>query len=104
MKTASLATAAAGVVLLALATSAAGAAPSIAAAGAIKSDVGRIETVTYGWHQGCYWHWGYRHWGYRHCHWGHRYWGGYPSWGHRRWGHYHWRHPHWSGWRSHSRY
>ena len=99
MKTRSLTAAAAGALLLALATSAAEAAPSIAVTGAVKSDAGRIATVTFGWHKGCYWHWGYRH-----CHWGHTYWGGYPSWGYRRWGHDHWRHQHWSGWRSYSRY
>ena len=99
MKSTSLAAAAAGVLLLALATSAAVPAPSIAASGAIKSDAGRIETVSYGRHKGCYWHWGYRR-----CHWAHRYWGGYPAWGYRRWGHDHWRHQHWSGWRSYSRY
>ena len=104
MKTTSLATAAAGALLIAFATPGAEAAPSIATAGAIKSDAGRIETVTYGWHQGCYSHWSYRHWGYRRCHWDHQYWGGSRSWGHRRWGHYHWRPQHWSGWRSHSRY
>jgi hypothetical protein len=97
MKTMSMA--AAGALLLALGPSAAEAAPSLAASGAIKADAGRIETVTYAWHKGCQWHWGYRH-----CHWGHRYWGGYPSWGHRRWGHYHWRHQYWSGRRSYSSY
>jgi hypothetical protein len=87
--------AAAVTLLLALAASAADAAPGIAVSAAIKSDAGRIEPVTYGWHKGCYWHWGYRH-----CRWGHRAWGGHPSWGYRRWGHHqHWRHQRWSGWR-----
>jgi|SoiMethySBSTD1v2_1073268.scaffolds.fasta_scaffold505504_2 hypothetical protein len=101
MKTTSLAAAAAGALLLALVASAAEAAPGIAVSSAVKSDTGRIETVTYGWRKGCYWRWGHRY-----CHWSHhRYWGGYPSWGYRRWGqHDHWRHRHGLGWRSYSRY
>ena len=96
MKTTFLAGAAA--LLFALATSAAQAAPSIAVSGALQPDADHIETATYGWHKGCYWHWGYRH-----CHWSHRSWG-YPTWGHRGWGRHHGRHPHWAGWRSYSRY
>ena len=89
---------AAAALLFALAISAVQAAPSIAVSGALQSDADRIEIVTYGWHKGCYWHWGYRH-----CHWSHRSWG-YPTWGHRGWGRDHGRHPHWAGWRSYSRY
>jgi hypothetical protein len=96
MKTTLLAAAAA--LLFALATSAAQAAPSIAVSGALQPDADQIEPVTYGWHKGCHWHWGYRH-----CHWSHPSWR-YPAWGYRRWGQHYGRHQHWSGWRSYSRY